>query len=56
MSSALQTIKNLLNSDGSDVPTNEYRCTDCGNEFTSAKDPERVQCLECLDRDVEKVD
>lgn len=34
--------------------TYKYECADCGREFTSAKDPERATCSECLSRDVER--
>lgn len=36
------------------IDVTEYRCTDCGGTFESAKSMERVQCLECLSNDFER--
>ncbi len=30
-----------------------FECRDCGNEFESAKSPDRAQCMECLSHDAE---
>lgn len=51
----LQTIKNAL-TPGDASTVREYRCNACGATFESAKDPERVKCMECLERDAEPVD
>ncbi len=36
-------------------PTDAFRCTDCGEEFESGKDPRRASCPDCLSNDVERV-
>lgn len=53
--SVMQTLKNIVGLEESD-PTSLYRCTDCDNEFESAKDPARVTCLECMGHDVELIE
>lgn len=47
------TIKELIGAGGGTVDLTEYRCTDCGHTFESAKRIERAQCMECLSSDVE---
>lgn len=51
MASPIQKLKEFVTSDGGD-PRQPYRCNACGEEFVSAKEPERAQCPECLDNDV----
>jgi DNA-directed RNA polymerase subunit RPC12/RpoP len=53
--SVVETIKSVVGSDDSPNET-RYRCGDCGNEFTSYKDPERVSCRDCVSREVEPVE
>lgn len=53
--SLTQQIKEFIGGDDSGVEVHEYHCNDCGNDFESAKQPERTQCPECISNDVEQV-
>lgn len=55
MASPIQKIKEFISPDDESV-LETYRCHACDTEFSSAKVPERAQCPECLDSDVEQVD
>ena len=50
--SIADTIKNLIGVGDRGVSFTSFRCDECGHVFESAKDPDRVQCTECLSRDV----
>lgn len=32
--------------------THRYVCEECGNVFSSAKTPDRAQCMDCLSHEV----
>lgn len=53
--SVLQKLKNLFDESNS-VQFRYYECRECGNEFRSAKIPERAQCPECLSNDLDLTD
>jgi DNA-directed RNA polymerase subunit RPC12/RpoP len=53
--SVVETIKSAIGSEDTAEET-RYRCTDCGTEFTSYKDPARVSCRDCVSREVEPVE
>jgi Zn finger protein HypA/HybF involved in hydrogenase expression len=53
--SVIDTIKNVVGFD-SGITTHQYRCVDCDNQFSSAKDPERASCMECMGHNVELID
>lgn len=48
-------ISRLLRGDRGGIKIREYDCEECGNNFESAKQPERAQCMECLSNDLEVV-
>jgi len=50
--SIAETLKAFIGVGDSGVSFTSYRCDECGHVFESAKDPDRVQCTECLSRDV----
>lgn len=53
--SVVETLKSIAGFDES-IQTTQYRCTDCGNEFESAKDRGRATCMECMGNDLETVE
>lgn len=53
--SVVDKLKSVVTTDDS-LDETRYRCTDCGNEFGSYKDPKRVSCKDCLSREVEAVE
>lgn len=53
--SIAQKLKRMVGVGQAGVEFTTFRCTDCGHEFDSARSQERVQCPECLERDVEPV-
>lgn len=55
MASPLQTLKEFV-SRGDDASTRPFMCNECDSRFTSAKQPRRARCPECLDADVEPLE
>lgn len=53
--SITRRIKRFIGQEGSEVDVHDYHCNDCGNDFESAKRPERTQCPECISNEVERV-
>jgi hypothetical protein len=53
--SVIDTIKDVVGLD-SGPATRQYRCVDCDNQFSSAKDPGRALCTECMGHNVELID
>ena len=51
--SITDTIKSFIGGDEAGTHLTEYRCSDCGHTFESAKTEDRAQCMECLSTDVE---
>ena len=51
--SITETIKEYIGGEEAGAHLTEYRCTECGHVFESAKTEDRAQCMECLSNDVE---
>lgn len=50
--SIIQQLKSAIPGVEEGLQRRTYECQDCGNVFTSAKSPNRVECTECLSQDV----
>lgn len=50
--SIVDSLKSIVGVGDPGVSFTPYRCDDCGHGFESAKTPERVQCPECLSREI----
>lgn len=48
-------LSRLFGGGSGGVELRKFECTECGNPFESAKQPERAQCMECLSSDVEVI-
>lgn len=55
MASPIQTLKEYITPDDGDI-SQVYLCHDCDNQFTSTKQPQRVQCPKCMSIDVEQLE
>lgn len=51
--SVMEKVKSIVGLDDTGITTYEYHCNDCDAEYTSAKQPERATCPECVSNDVE---
>ncbi len=50
--SMVDSIKSILGVGDTGVSFTSYRCDECGNVFESAKSLDRVQCTDCLSREI----
>lgn len=55
MTSPIQKLKEFVAPDDDDI-RRPYLCHGCDNQFMSAKQPQRVQCPECLGNDVDPME
>lgn len=50
--SIVDSIKSIVGVGDTGISFTTYRCEECGEIFESAKTIDRVQCTECLSREI----
>ncbi len=44
-------VKDVIGA-GNSLEIHLYECQNCGNQFESAKDPEKAKCMNCLSTNI----